>query len=137
MKILQIVRSNVYVLIALVFLSFHASVSAKEVTVTAADKNCVLEVGDTLNVVLNGNPTTGFAWAMTSGTGVSLLLVQKQFLPSNTSPRMAGAGGQFIFTFHAAAKGDSDLCFAYFRSWEKGIPPAQTYQLFVSVKSST
>lgn len=118
--------------VALLFL-LPLSLFAKEVRLSAADtdRSICLEVGDTLKVVLQGNPTTGYTWNLSPLETHSLSLVEKSYKPSSSR---CGAGGTYTFTFSAISKGTTTLVLTNSRSWEKGIPPIQTFESTVEVQ---
>ena len=116
------------------FLFFRPlSLLAKEVRLTASDtgSHVVLDVGDTLKVVLQGNPTTGYTWNLSSIEKQSISLVEKSYKPSSTR---CGAGGTYTFTFSAASKGETPLSLFHSRQWEKGIAPIHTFEITVEVR---
>jgi inhibitor of cysteine peptidase len=91
-----------------------------------------LRVGDTLEVVLDGNPTTGFLWE-TAAVDASVLkqLGEPEFEPDTA---LIGSGGKFTFRFEAAASGQTLLKLVYHRPWEKDIPPEKTFEVNVTVQ---
>ena len=107
---------------------------AKEIIVTQKDntKNVELEVGDTLKVVLAGNPTTGYTWQLLSFNKAHLQLIQESYTSSNST--LCGAGGTYTFELSAVAKGTSPISLVYHRSWEKDLPPYRTFDLTIEVK---
>jgi inhibitor of cysteine peptidase len=123
-----------FLLAAVACLAFQGPVETKEVTVTKADheQTVNLESGDTLFVVVQGNPTTGYTWEVKSNDESVLKMCSKTYKPLN--PGVCGSPGIFTFTFRPTLKkGTSDLALEYARSWEKGVPPIST--LHVIVKS--
>jgi inhibitor of cysteine peptidase len=91
-----------------------------------------LRTGDTLAVMLSGNPTTGYQWEMAS---VDTNVLKQRGKPEYTSNSAAvGAGGKFIFAFEAAAPGQTVLRLVYRRPFEKNVPPASTFEITAVVK---
>lgn len=107
------------------------------VKLTEADngKTITVEAGDDVQVILNGNPTTGYSWTATVGDKT---VVQQQGDPAyaqeSTDPSVVGAGGTYTFTFEAAAAGQTTLTLDYARSFEEGVAPIQTYSVTITVK---
>jgi len=100
----------------------------------AADGTTVeLAQGATLEVALEGNPTTGFDWKVTETLPPQLKAVSDT-LESTAASGVVGAGGTRVFTYTAAAAGTGVLDMEYVRSWEKGVPPEKTFKLTVVVK---
>ncbi len=91
-----------------------------------------LRTGDTLEVVLSGNPTAGYQWEIASeDTNV----LKRRGKPEYRSDSAAvGSGGKFIFTFEAAAPGQTVLRLVYRRPFERNVPPARTFETTAIVK---
>jgi predicted secreted protein len=90
-----------------------------------------LATGDTLEVTLDGNPTTGYMWEMSSGATILKQVGEPAFKPSRKLP---GSGGKVTFRFVAGAPGRTVLEMSYHRSFEKDVPPLKTFKLTVEVK---
>jgi inhibitor of cysteine peptidase len=109
------------------------------VKLTEADngKTVTVKVGDTVQVVLPGNPTTGYSWS-TSLSDKDAAVLQQQgdpvYAQQSTDSSLVGGGGTFTFTFKAAAPGQVVLKFDYARPFEAGVAPIQTYSVTVNVK---
>lgn len=111
---------------------------ATTATIVVTDKKSgqaiSLAVGQSLEVRLPSNPTTGYRW--TAGTLSSTPLRQKRapaFVPSKSG--LMGAGGTQVFTYDGVAAGTAPLSFAYSRPWEHG-PPARRIDFTVVVHAS-
>jgi inhibitor of cysteine peptidase len=99
-----------------------------------AGSTVTLAVGDTMEVVLDGNPTTGFTWETEAlDTSVLRQLGESEFQPESA---LIGAGGTFTFRFEAVASGQTTLRLVYHRPWETDVPPEKTYEVTASVSSS-
>ena len=89
------------------------------------------------NIVLEGNPTTGYSWSMQN---VEALKISNIIQPLNLNeynnsddyiqdahePGLCGVGGKWVFKFkvnNAAGKELPKLLFEYKRPWEKDVPP--------------
>lgn len=92
-----------------------------------------LRVGDILQIVLAGNPTTGYTWEV-AHNNADLLELQEEVEYQAEKTSLVGSGGTFIFTFKAIAKGNSSLKLIYRRPFEKGVPPIKEYQLTILVE---
>jgi len=94
-----------------------------------------LRVGDTMDVTLDGNPTTGFAWE-TAAVDVSVLkqLGEPEYVPDPHPVGLVGSGGRFTFRFEAVASGQTVLRLIYHRPWEKDVPPEKTFEVTVTVQ---
>lgn len=91
-----------------------------------------LRAGDRLEVVLAGNPTTGYRWEQTGGDAA---ILQPEGEPSFTADStLVGAGGTFGFSFAAAAAGQTTLTLVYRRSFEPDVPPLRTFEAPIVVR---
>jgi inhibitor of cysteine peptidase len=134
-------KRPIVIALALVGLAFAAGVapslvasSAERVTVGPAANGSrrVLQRGDLLVVRLPSNPSTGYAWAVCSGTGRVLSDAGRQYVPPKTG--LVGAPGTAVLRFRAAATGKTVLRLAYRRSWKQSAPAARTFVLRVTVE---
>jgi inhibitor of cysteine peptidase len=90
-----------------------------------------ISTGETFEVVLEGNPTTGYSWIVEAGdAGVVEVTGEPAFEPESD---LVGAGGEFTFTFEGKAPGTTTLEMAYRRSFETA-PPEQTFSVTVTVE---
>lgn len=72
-------------------------------------------VGRLVNLRLQENPTTGYQWNMTSSAG--LKLVSDEYIPSNTSVAIVGAGGIRSLSYQAVQAGNQSIHGEYRRVW--------------------
>jgi inhibitor of cysteine peptidase len=91
-----------------------------------------LQRGDLLVVRLPSNPSTGYSWKVRSGTRRVLAVAGRTYVPPKDGQRL-GAPGTAILRLRAVAVGKTVLRLAYARSWEKGVVPARTFTLRVTV----
>lgn len=110
----------------------------KEVQLTEKGLACApgssvgLNVGDTLVLVLEGNPSTGYNWDVGFYTlGVIEPAGEPEF---QSSSDLLGAGGTYTFRFLAVGEGESTLRLMYSRPLEKDVPEAKICDLSVTVK---
>lgn len=92
-----------------------------------------LSMGDTLQVALDGNPTTGYAWEVVENNP-SLLAPQGEADFRADTPVLVGSGGTFFFSFKAIARGTTPLKLIYRRPFEKDVPPIREYRLTIQVE---
>lgn len=94
-----------------------------------------LRVGDTIDVTLAGNPTTGFTWE-TEAVDASVLkqLGEPEYVPDPHPVGVVGSGGKFTFRFEAVASGQTLLRLVYHRPWETGVAPEKTFEVTVVVQ---
>jgi predicted secreted protein len=92
-----------------------------------------VKVRSTIKVVVQGNPTTGFAW-MPALSDADAAILQQQGDPAYVpESNLIGAGGTYTFTFLAVATGDAQLKLVYLRPWES-VPPLKTFSVSVKVE---
>ena len=98
-------------------------------------RTLVMEPGDTLEIVLDGNPTTGYSWSLEPwDTGV----IEETGQPVYRSGSDAiGAGGQYTFYFRASSPGQTILRFMYHRPFEKDTPPIKRFDVHITVLRTT
>jgi len=80
--------------------------------------------GETFQVMLPGNATTGFRWEFTPAPA-NTDMVELVSSTYEASTKSAGAPGLHKFQFLALRAGQTELIFAYRRSWEKREPRDQ------------
>lgn len=102
-----------------------------------ADPNLPIEVikGQSFKIVLEANPTTGYAWALTKRLENHIVtLAKNEYHPNDAS--LVGSGGVEVWTFVARHEGVATITLAYRRPWEKEAPPSSTrvYQVTIHKK---
>lgn len=99
-------------------------------------KTFTLEAGDTVKVILAGNPTTGYTWAAAlDETSAALLRLEgePEYVQGTTDESVVGAGGTFTFTFTALKTGEATLKLVYARPWES-VQPLETFEVALTVE---
>ena len=108
--------------------SYDDLLNQKNVTRTLA-----LKVGDTLQVSLGSNPSTGFSWAPQMQITDAAVLVQtghEALAPSASRP---GAAASDVWALQAMAPGNTPVSTAYGRPWPGGEKDAWTFVADVTV----
>jgi inhibitor of cysteine peptidase len=122
-----------FLLLLLVF-GGSRMVSAATRVVTDADKGATIQIntGDTLDVDLNSNPSTGYMWYVHPQSTSLLKLVGQ----SQTQAAQPGLGRPIVqeFRFQATRKGDGVLLLHYIRSWEKPSADEEQFSIHVTIK---
>ena len=91
-----------------------------------------LEKGQVMELKLTSNPTTGYDWEL---TGLDTAILQQTGEVDYKSDSMLiGSGGTDTWTFKAVGSGKTHLTLIYHRTWEKDIPPLETFELDIEVK---
>ena len=111
----------------------------------ATSLSMVVEQGEVFNVLLNGNPTTGYQWMLENNDQLSVDAVRAlnvnernvgeyvKATSTNSGNSMVGVGGYYDFKFKAG-KPSNDLItlnFVYKRLWES--KPAKQVQVKVQI----
>ena len=90
-------------------------------------------VGDTVVLVFEANPTTGYEWTFTPGD--TFTIESSKYVPDPNPDNLAGKGGTQVVTLKVTRAGGSDLTGVYARSWETPSPGAAP-DVTVTVKSA-
>jgi inhibitor of cysteine peptidase len=104
----------------------------------SANNGVTLEttVGQTINITLDSNITTGFQWNLVSEPNASVLkLLSSQYVePAAGNPPVVGAGGREVWKFQTIGRGTATIKLAYFRPFEKNTPPAKEFSATLVVR---
>jgi predicted secreted protein len=119
-----------------------ATTDASEATLALVEsdngKSYTVKVGDTISVVLAGNPTTGYEWESAMAEEIAPLLTlnggKATYTPDKVEAGVVGSGGKYTFVFTAAASGQVELKLKYWRSFEAQAEPLQTFGVTITVK---
>jgi inhibitor of cysteine peptidase len=106
--------------------------SALELSTQDHGKDFTIPQDEELAIRLPGNPTTGYQWEILAND--STLLKQKGEAVYVADTNRIGAGGQTSFLFVPCRIGATRLKLVYHRSWEKGTPPIQVFEIGLTVK---
>ena len=95
-------------------------------------KTVDIPIGDTIEIRLPENASTGFRWNVTSRCESILAMTSDRREPPASSAR--GAPGQHQWQLQATAAGECDFELAYQRPWDGDVPPGRSFKLHVRVK---
>jgi inhibitor of cysteine peptidase len=89
-----------------------------EVALTQADngKSVTMDPGETLQITLNENPSTGFRWALEGADNKILELLNSEYVPA--AGLVPGGGGEHVWRFRAKNTGEARVVLKHWRSWE-------------------
>jgi inhibitor of cysteine peptidase len=119
---------QVFLIVMLAALLVACGADGDSVLTEADDGSTVsLEVGETIEIELPSNPTTGFSWSVLPASLVSVS--PPEFQADST---LIGAGGLESFTVTALEEGSVHLRFEYARPFES-IPPEQVFEVDVEI----
>ena len=118
---------------ALTLASCTPASNEEPVRITEADAGSAVELhlGQTLEVALPGNPTTGYTWEVVPGA--ESVLEQQGELAFEAESELLGAGGVMTLSFEANGQGEATLSLIYHRTFEPGVAPLQTFEVTVLV----
>ena len=86
---------------------------------------------DTLEIVLDTNPTTGYQWKALPWDTEVIEQIDKPVYKSRS--KAIGSGGELTFYFKALSTGQTPLKFIYFRAFEKDVPPIKSFKVVIVV----
>ena len=98
--------------------------------VTDMSKDLIVMEGDSVRVVLDANPTTGYRWSVKNDHPEWIKLQSQQYIRQSSA---VGAGGQRVFEFSLTDMGRQQdhilLMFTYARPWESGQGQTRTLSI--------
>ena len=109
---------------------------AKEFTLGDKDTGKTLEVhvGDSVKLVLETNPTTGFSWNKIEDVDKSILKLEKNDYKQNANPgRLVGVGGNTTIVYRAIKAGTAKIDLVYMQPWEPDSEFKTEYSVTVKV----
>jgi predicted secreted protein len=90
-----------------------------------------IKVGETYNVILDGNPTTGYLWQYKI-RDESIVQLDTESVSSDS--KLTGAGSSFSWTFKALKPGGTKITFKYYRPWESEESALQIEDYYIKVE---
>ena len=129
--------STIPILLSIVIIPLPVACSSSaRIQAKLSEKNAISRVkmytGNTLEVILKGNPTTGYNWVVDYVDSAILKQVGETEFKADKKAR--GSGGIITMRFEALASGQTVLRLIYHRPFEKSVPPVQTLEVAVVVK---
>ena len=132
------------VLVAVSLLLFACSSAApKQVSVESScddftkthniTKEVQVNAGDSVNVTLCSNPSTGSSWSESAKISDQTVLQQTdhKFIAPEAKPPLVGAPGKEVWTFKTLKPGKSTVSVEYGQPWQGGQKAAWTFVLTV------
>jgi inhibitor of cysteine peptidase len=91
----------------------------------------VVNAGETFEIRLPSNRSTGYLWRIEEGglDSGALRLTRTDYVQQAGAP---GAAGNQVWEFQAHTRGKTQLVFAYLKPWENG-PPAKRQRFTINV----
>lgn len=108
----------------------------KEVQLTEEGGACGsgvgLNVGDTLNLILDGAPSTGYTWEV--GFYVPEVIKPTGEPEQQSDSNLVGASEAYLFRFLAVGEGEVTLRMIYHKPWEKDVADLKTCEVTIKVE---
>ncbi len=111
-------KKNIRLLAILLAAIVSSCASNEHIIIDKAAPNAECEVGDTVEIALEENPTTGYVWRVNNDGFPVLNLESQAYQPRAASKNLAGSGGTIIYTFKAAKPGEAKVKLTRARPWE-------------------
>lgn len=113
-------KKIIYTLLSVLMFSGCASTETYNLKYADSGKTLKLALGDTVNVELPENPTTGYSWAFFTNPEPQNIVtnVTESYRQYNVGEDMLGVGGIKIFSFKATHPGEVTITGYYYRPWE-------------------
>lgn len=104
-----------------------------EIAEAFAGQTVALPVGQVVELRLQENPTTGFRWQFRQN-GEPACRINEDFVETAASGHPPpGQGATHVWRIEGVQVGTCDVALDYVRSWERGQPPARTFEVRISV----
>ena len=106
--------------LVLCFVFSACAASGKDVVLRQEESGrvAVVNVGDTVKILLPSNPTTGYGWQFFIESGQDKVDILKDtFNPPKYDGRV-GVGGEHVYELRAVSVGKAKVAGYYYRPWE-------------------
>jgi inhibitor of cysteine peptidase len=97
---------------------------------TDTNKSITARPGETIKVLLDENPTTGYSWVFNVTSGLTIA-TDTYHEPTGG---LLGAGGVHEWQIRATGTGDQQISAVYKRSWEPTFGNETTYTLNIKIE---
>jgi inhibitor of cysteine peptidase len=95
-------------------------------------KQINVKAGDTITLILESNPTTGYSWQVMAMDGNVLTELGESEYKSD-GQNVPGTGGTETFRFKVVESGKTTLELGYMRPWES-VQPLETFAIQVVIQ---
>lgn len=107
-----------------------------DLSINDSGRTLELVPGDTIRIVLESNPSTGYFWDEDGKPDTDVIrLSSKQFLPAPRKNNMTGVPRKQEFLYKVVGSGEAGIRLSHKRPWETGLPVA-TFQLKIKVDAT-
>jgi len=91
--------------------------------------------GQTFNVTLETNPSTGYSWQVVElNNNILHQIGETETEPNITQKNMVGVPVMHTFQFQVINTGQTTLSIVYHRIWEKDVAPVNTFSIDLFVR---
>jgi predicted secreted protein len=104
------------VTIVIILVAIGAGVAIGMGNVKKTSDTLVLKSGKTIEIILEENPSTGFAWSLVTPEDGVVEVLRDYY---QEGPAVPGAAGKHVWKIKGLEKGETQLVFQYLRSWEE------------------
>jgi len=129
---------GLFTIISIIFILIFTACSISNKTAFTEKDNGTsvnFKKGDSFQVKLESNQTTGYSWKLSDKTDEGIIaIISSIYETSSNDKDIAGAGGFETFSFKAVNTGKTRLLLEYERSWEEEVEPVETYVLEITVR---
>lgn len=93
-----------------------------------------LRAGQTFDLRLPSNPTTGFRWVLRDSGAPALRLLGPEVYTTPEDAGLVGSAGVSTWRFRAVSRGEGQLTLDYRRPWEEGVAAERTFACRISIR---
>ena len=86
----------------------------------------------TAEIILKGNPSTGYSWDWQGLSGDSCIKVSCETAEVNDTPELVGGPVKYTYVLEGTQPGYVEICFTYARPWEHD-PTMTLYNLYYDI----
>ncbi len=98
-------------------------------------KTIPCSTGDTIEIRLPGNPSTGYTWQTGRMANDEILVLTEKTFEQVEAPgrNLVGVPGTYIFRYEVTGRGSEGIQLHYLRTWEN-LPPSGIYEVLVQAE---
>lgn len=101
--------------------------------VTVETKVVEIQLGQNLEIVLEGNATTGYLWSFSSEFDPMMMEFVEQKTLRDENKDIVGSPENNIWIFKAIKAGQANATLVYKRPWEENVEPIKTMNYQVTI----
>ena len=106
----------IIVVVAVALAAIGAGVAIGMTSNDVLSDDLTLELGKTLEIRLEENPSTGYSWVMVISNENVVEVVKDEYITGKDIP---GAPGEHVWIFKGLEEGETQISFSYLRPWEE------------------